>query len=99
MPPLFAALQYFFFAVLAIGILVRLSIALFRRRAGRRGDAVRSALGPVMGAGAAQSAAYGWTPPRSMDAAPLDRSTETSEFWDRAPIDLPDDPRGVDRRD
>lgn len=99
MPPLFAALQYFFFAVLGIGILVRLSIGLFRRHAGRRTDAVRSALGPVMGAGAAQSAAYGWTPPRSMDAAPLDRSTETSEFWDRAPSDLPDDPRDVDRRD
>lgn len=99
MPPIFAALQYFFFAVLGVGILVRLSLALFRRRAGRRADAVRSALGPVMGAGAAESAAYGWTPPRTMDAAPLDRSTETSEFWDRAPVDPPVDPRGVEGRD
>lgn len=99
MPPVFAALQYFFFAVLGIGILVRLSIALFHRRAGRRKEAVRSALGPVMGAGAVQSTAYGWTPPLSMDAAPLDRSTETSEFWDRAPTDLPEDHRDVGRRD
>ena len=99
MPPLFAALQYFFFAVLGIGILVRLSIALFHRRAGRRKEDVRSALGPVTGAGGAQSAADGWTPPRSMDAASFDRSTETSEFWDRAPTDLPDDHLDADRRD
>ena len=46
-----------------------------------------------MSAGAAQSAAYGWTPPRSMDATPMDRSAETSEFWDRAPTDLPDNHR------
>ncbi len=51
-----------------------------------------------MGAGAAQSAAYGWTPPRSMDATPMERSTETSEFWDRAPGDLPDDFRSPDPR-
>ncbi len=63
MPPAFAWIEYAFWGVLAVGILFRLSIALFRRRAGRRKDAVRSALGPVMGAGAAQSAAYGWTPP------------------------------------
>ncbi|WP_285135552.1 hypothetical protein [Microbacterium sp. lyk4-40-TSB-66] len=99
MPPIFAALQYFFFAVLAIGILARLSIALFHRRAGRRREGVRSALGPVMSAGAAQSAADGWTPPRSMDAAPLDRPTETSEDWDRALIDLTDGHRDVDRSD
>ncbi|MEV7826347.1 hypothetical protein [Microbacterium enclense] len=93
MPPAFAWIEYAFWGVLAVGILVRLSIALFRRRAGRGKDAVRSALGPVMGAGAAQSAAYGWTPPRSMDATPMDRSAETSEFWDRAPTDLPDSHR------
>jgi hypothetical protein len=85
--------------VLGIGILIRLSTALFHRRADRRKDGMRSALGPVMGAGAAQSAAYGWTPSRSMDATPLDRSTETSEFWDREVVDLPDDHRDTGRRD
>ena len=98
MPPLFAALQYFFFAVLAVGILFRLSLALLRRR-GRRKDALRSALGPVMSAGAAESAAHGWTPPRTIDAASVDRPTETSDPWDRALSDLLDGDPGVDRRD
>jgi hypothetical protein len=98
MPTAFAGLEYLFWVVIGVGILIRLSVALFRRRADRRRDAVRSALGPVMGAGAAQSAAYGWTPPRSMDAAGPDRSTETSEYWDRAPGDLPDQYRDGDAR-
>lgn len=93
MPTALVWIEYAFWAAIGVGILIRLSIALFRRRAGRRKDALRSALGPLMGAGAAQSAAYGWTPPRSMDAVPLDRSTETSEFWDRAPSDLFDEYR------
>lgn len=97
MPPLFAALQYAFFAVLAVGILVRLSLALIRR--GRRKDALRSALGPVMSAGAAESAAHGWTPPRTIDAASMDRPTETSDPWDRARSDLLDGDPGADRRD
>lgn len=97
MPPAFVWIEYAFWIVLGGGILIRLSLALFRR-AGRRKDALRSALGPVMGAGAAQSAAYGWTPPRSTDATPFDRSTETSEYWDRTMGDLPDDFRGADQR-
>jgi len=84
----FGWIEYVFWAAIAVGIVVRLTIALVRRRRGR--EALRSALRPLMDAGAAESAAYGWTPSTSTDLPAVYGSVLTGEGDDGRPRDLPD---------
>ncbi len=84
----FGWIEYLFWGAIAVGIVVRLTIALVRRRRGR--EALRSALRPVMDAGAVQSAAYGWTPTTSTDLPAVYGSVLTGEGDDGRPRDLPD---------
>ncbi|WP_144829231.1 hypothetical protein [Microbacterium sp. BH-3-3-3] len=84
----FGWIEYLFWGAIAVGIAVRLTIALVRRRRGR--DALRSALRPVMDAGAVQSEAYGWTPSASTDLPAVYGSVQTGEGDDGRPRDLPD---------
>lgn len=84
----FGWIEYVFWAAIAVGIVVRLTIALVRRRRGR--EALRSALRPLMDAGAAESAAYGWTPSTSTDLPAVYGSVLAGEGDDGRPRDLPD---------
>ncbi|MCD2169019.1 hypothetical protein LPW41_04825 [Microbacterium sp. JC 701] len=84
----FGWIEYLFWGAIAVGIVVRLTIALVRRRRGR--EALRSALRPLMDAGAVESAAYGWTPSTSTDLPAVYGSVLTGEGDDGRPRDLPD---------
>ena len=84
----FGWIEYVFWGAIAIGIVVRLTLAVVRRRRGR--DALRSALRPVVDAGATQSAIYGWPPSASTDLPAVYSSVQTGEGDDNRPPDLPD---------
>jgi len=86
-------IEYLFWAAIAVGVLVRVGIALGRRRAGRRKDAVRQAVRPVIDAGAVESAFYGWTPSTSLQLKHEPTSIETTQDRDRVPPELPDSHR------
>ncbi|WP_298871548.1 hypothetical protein [uncultured Microbacterium sp.] len=84
----FGWIEWVFWAAIAVGVIVRLVVVL--RRRGRRGrEALRSAFGPVVDAGAVQSAAYGWTPSSSTDLPAAYGTVQTGEVDDR-PRDLPE---------
>ncbi|GEB44247.1 hypothetical protein AB6V29_09435 [Microbacterium sp. 20-116] len=91
MPSFLVWIEYLFWAVIAVGVLVRLGVALGRRRSGRRKDAVRQAIRPVIDAGAVESAFYGWTPSTSGQLRQEPTSIETAQDRDRVPPELPDD--------
>lgn len=91
MPSFLVWIEYLFWAVIAIGVLIRLGVALGRRRSGRRKDAVRQAIRPVIDAGAVESAFYGWTPSTSVQLRQEPTSIETAQDRDRVPPELPDD--------
>lgn len=82
-------IEWVFWAAIAVGVIVRVSVVVRRRRAGGR-EALREALGPVADAGAAQSTAYGWTPSSSTDLPAAYTSAQTTEIDDRGLTDLPD---------
>lgn len=85
----FGWIEWVFWAAIAVGIVVRLVVVLRRRRASGR-DALRSAFGPVVDAGAAQSTAYGWTPSSSTDLPAAYGTVQTGESDPDRPRDLPD---------
>lgn len=84
----FGWIEWVFWAAIAVGIVVRLIVALRRRRTRGR-DALRSAFGPVADAGAAQSTAYGWTPSSSTDLPAVYGTVQTGEPDPDRPRDLP----------
>ena len=90
MPSFLVWIEYLFWAAIAVGVLVRLGMVLGRRRAGRRKDAVRQAIRPVIDAGAVESAFYGWTPSTSLQLKAEPTSVETAQDHDRVPPELPD---------
>ncbi len=78
-----------FLAVIAIAVVIRVVLALVRRRSG----GVRAALSPLAGAGAAQSSAYGWRPTEGMTVAePPDEGPLSGE-----PVDPAQGPAGQSR--
>lgn len=85
----FGWIEWVFWVAIAVGVIVRLIVVLRRRRKSGR-DALRSAFGPVVDAGAAQSTAYGWTPSSSMDLRAVYGTVQTGEADDDRPRDLPD---------
>lgn len=85
----FGWIEWVFWAAIAVGVIVRLIVVLRRRRKSGR-DALRSAFGPVVDAGAAQSTAYGWTPSSSTDLPAVYGTVQTAEADDDRPRDLPD---------
>lgn len=90
MPSFLVWIEYLFWAAIAVGVLVRLGMVLGRRHAGRRKDAARRAIRPVIDAGAVESAFSGWTPSTSLQLRAEPTSVETTQDRDRVPPELPD---------
>ncbi|MDQ1083102.1 MULTISPECIES: hypothetical protein [Microbacterium] len=89
----FGWIEVVFWAAIAVGMVVRLTVALRRRRTERGRQAMRSAFAPVVDAAAVQSSIYGWMPTSSLEVPAAWSSTQTGEDADRRPRDLPDDVR------
>ena len=89
----FGWIEAVFWVAIAVGMMVRLTLALGRRRTERGREAMRSAFTPVVDATAVQSSIYGWTPTSSLDMPPVYGSAQTGEDADRRPRHLPDDVR------
>lgn len=85
----FGWIEWVFWAAIAVGVIVRLIVVLRRRRESGR-DALRSAFGPVVDAGAAQSTAYGWTPSSSTDLPAVYGTVQAGEADNDRPRALPD---------
>ncbi|MEV7756097.1 hypothetical protein AB0O16_00055 [Microbacterium sp. NPDC089180] len=85
----FGWIEVAFWAAIAVGVIVRLVVVLRRRRKSGR-EALRSAFGPVVDAGAAESTAYGWTPASSTDLPAVFGTVQTGEPDPDRPRDVPD---------
>lgn len=87
----FGWIEAAFWIAIAVGTVVRLTLALRRRRTEHGRQAMRSAFAPVVDAAAVQSSIYGWTPTSSLEVPAVYGSAQTGGDTDRKPLDLPDD--------